>query len=51
MSSQPAVLAALASPRRCEILRLVWNHELTADPLIPLLPQNTVVGQVWPQEP
>jgi DNA-binding transcriptional ArsR family regulator len=27
---QPAVLAALASPRRQEILRLVWDDEQTA---------------------
>ena len=30
MSPTPAVLAALASPRRCEILRLVWTREMTA---------------------
>jgi len=26
----PAVISAIASPRRQEILRLVWNHELSA---------------------
>ena len=30
MSPAPAVLAALASPRRQEILRLVWRRELSA---------------------
>src|SRR5690348_3942203 len=30
MSLQPAVLAAIASPRRCEILRLLWDEELSA---------------------
>jgi DNA-binding transcriptional ArsR family regulator len=27
---EPAVLAAIASPRRCEILRLVWDRECAA---------------------
>ena len=30
MSSEATILAALASPRRREILRLVWNEELSA---------------------
>ena len=30
MFSQATILAALASPRRREILRLVWNEELSA---------------------
>ena len=30
MAPQPAVLAAIASPRRQEILRLIWRQELTA---------------------
>src|SRR5690348_3044219 len=30
MGLEAAVLAALASPRRCEILRLVWREELSA---------------------
>jgi|SRR5579871_53441 len=41
MSSQPAVLAALASPRRREILRLVWNHELTAGAIHESMPDVT----------
>lgn len=30
MASESSVLAVLASPRRREILRLVWNEELSA---------------------
>ena len=30
MAPEPAILAAIASPRRQEILRLVWTEELSA---------------------
>ena len=35
------VLAALASPRRREILRLVWDHELAAGAIHAALPDVT----------
>jgi DNA-binding transcriptional ArsR family regulator len=41
MSPQPALLAALASRRRCEILRLVWNQELTAGAIHQAMPDIT----------
>ncbi|MGP0075512.1 MAG: SRPBCC domain-containing protein [Bryobacteraceae bacterium] len=41
MASQAAVLAALASPRRREILRLVWNEELTAGAIHQAMPDVT----------
>jgi DNA-binding transcriptional ArsR family regulator len=41
VSPQPAILAALASPRRCEILRLVWNQELTAGAIHRAMPDIT----------
>ena len=41
MSPGPAVLAAIASPRRCEILRLVWNEELTAGAIHRAMPDVT----------
>ena len=41
MSPSPAVLAAIASPRRCEILRLVWNEELTAGAIHRAMPDVT----------
>jgi DNA-binding transcriptional ArsR family regulator len=41
MASQAAVLAALASPRRREILRLVWNEELSAGAIHEAMPDVT----------
>ena len=41
MSPSPAVLAAIASPRRCEILRLVWDDELTAGAIHRAMPDVT----------
>src|SRR5579862_1881742 len=41
MSSEAAVLAALASPRRREILRLVWNAELSAGAIHQAMPDVT----------
>src|SRR5262249_6562718 len=41
MSSQPSLLAALASPRRQEILRLVWDRELTAGDIYRSMPDVT----------
>jgi DNA-binding transcriptional ArsR family regulator len=37
----PAVLAAIASPRRREILRLVWTAELTAGDIHRAMPDVT----------
>jgi DNA-binding transcriptional ArsR family regulator len=37
----PAVMAAIASPRRCEILRLVWAQELTAGAIHRAMPDVT----------
>jgi DNA-binding transcriptional ArsR family regulator len=37
----PAILAAVASPRRREILRLVWNDELTAGAIHAAMPDIT----------
>lgn len=39
--SPPAVLAALASPRRQEILRLIWTEELTAGAIHRAMPDVT----------
>jgi DNA-binding transcriptional ArsR family regulator len=39
--SETTVLAALASPRRCEILRLVWNQELSAGTIHQAMPDVT----------
>ena len=36
-----AVMTALASPRRCEILRLVWKEELTAGAIHRAMPDVT----------
>jgi DNA-binding transcriptional ArsR family regulator len=36
-----AVLAAIASPRRCEILRLVWNGEMAAGDIAAAMPDVT----------
>jgi DNA-binding transcriptional ArsR family regulator len=41
MASQSAVLAALASPRRREILRLVWKKELSAGAIHQAMPDVT----------
>lgn len=41
MSSEAAVLAALASPRRREILRLVWREELSAGAIHRAMPDVT----------
>jgi len=41
VSSQATVLAALASPRRREILRLVWNEELSAGTIHRAMPDVT----------
>src|SRR5690348_16874349 len=41
MSAEPALLAALASPRRCEILRLVWREERTAGAIHQAMPDVT----------
>jgi DNA-binding transcriptional ArsR family regulator len=40
-SSQAALLAAIASPRRREILRLIWKHELTAGAIHQAMPDVT----------
>ena len=39
--AEPAVLAALASPRRQEILRLVWDRELSAGDIHRAMPDVT----------
>jgi DNA-binding transcriptional ArsR family regulator len=39
--SETAVLAALASPRRREILRLVWSQELSAGTIHQAMPDVT----------
>lgn len=41
MAPEPAVLAAVASPRRREILRLVWRDELTAGAIHRAMPDVT----------
>jgi DNA-binding transcriptional ArsR family regulator len=41
MPSEAAVLSALASPRRREILRLVWNTELSAGAIHQAMPDIT----------
>ncbi len=41
MTPQPAVLAAIASPRRREILRLVWKDELSAGAIHEAMPDVT----------
>ena len=41
MPPAPAVLAVLASPRRCEILRLVWCDELSAGAIHQAMPDVT----------
>src|SRR5258706_10300219 len=41
MSIEPAVLAAIASPRRREILRMIWEGELTAGDIARAMPDVT----------
>jgi len=41
MTVDPSVLSAIASPRRREILRLVWNHELSAGEISRAMPDVT----------
>jgi DNA-binding transcriptional ArsR family regulator len=41
MALEPAVLSALASPRRQEILRLVWRGEQTAGAIHKAMPDVT----------
>jgi len=41
MTPSPAVLAAVASPRRREILRLVWDEERSAGDIHREMPQVT----------
>ena len=41
MSLDPALLQAIASPRRREILRLLWNEELTAGAINAAFPDVT----------
>src|SRR5690348_11053091 len=41
MSAQAVVLAAIASPRRQEILRLVWREERTAGAIHQAMPDVT----------
>ncbi|MBV8844942.1 MAG: winged helix-turn-helix transcriptional regulator [Bryobacterales bacterium] len=41
MYIEPGILAAIASPRRCEILRLVWNEEQTAGAIHNAMPDVT----------
>lgn len=37
----PVVLHAIASPRRCEILRLIWDRELSAGAIAQAMPDVT----------
>ena len=41
MQLNAAVLAAIASPRRCEILRLIWEDELAAGAIHQAMPDVT----------
>lgn len=41
MSADPAILSAIASPRRREILRLVWKDELSAGDIARAMPDVT----------
>jgi DNA-binding transcriptional ArsR family regulator len=41
MPTETAILAAIASPRRREILRLVWKQELTAGAIHQAMPDVT----------
>lgn len=38
---EPSVLAAIASPRRLEILRLIWRQELAAGDIAAAMPDVT----------
>ena|ERR1700722_7549759 len=40
-AAAPDVLRAIASPRRCEILRLLWNRELNAGAVHAAMPDIT----------
>ena len=41
MALDPALISAIASPRRREILRLLWNEELTAGAINAAFPDVT----------
>jgi DNA-binding transcriptional ArsR family regulator len=41
VSLDATVLSAIASPRRREILRILWNHELTAGAINAAMPDVT----------
>jgi DNA-binding transcriptional ArsR family regulator len=41
MQSEPSILAAIASPRRREILRLIWREEQTAGAIHRAMPDVT----------
>jgi DNA-binding transcriptional ArsR family regulator len=41
VTTEPAVLSAIASPRRREILRLIWDRELAAGQIHRALPDVT----------
>src|SRR2546423_3818469 len=41
MATEPDLLSAIASPRRREILRLVWNSELSAGAIHRAMPDVT----------
>ena len=41
LNTQPSLLGALASPRRQEILRLVWDRELSAGEIHRAMPDVT----------
>ena len=41
MAADSAVLSAIASPRRCEILRLVWDKERSAGDIHAAMPDVT----------
>ena len=41
LAAESAILAAIASPRRREILRLVWSEELTAGAIHQAMPDVT----------
>ena len=41
MAAEPVILAAIASPRRQEILRLVWREERTAGSIHQAMPDVT----------
>ena len=48
MALEPAILHALASPRRQEILRLVWRDEQTAGAIHKAMPAaGLFAGHEW----